>query len=89
MCTHKILWKKVNYMNLTDMRVAFYFTIKAVLDKKRERKAAYLRKQEELTKRCRNCPGASKGAWYCEDCTTGLRLHMLDAEYKDVNNWWK
>ena len=76
-------------MSLRERRLEVALCLKAILNKKMQRKEVYLRKQEELVKRCRTCIGASKGAWYCEDCTIGLRLHYLDAEYSDVNNWWK
>ena len=73
---------------LQEGRKALYFVLCAVLNKKLERKQRYLERQEELVKICRKCPGRFNGPWYCEDCTTGLRLHVLDSEYKDVNNWW-
>ena len=76
-------------MNLDKKRLELCFVLKEVLNKKMQRKQRYLERQEELVKRCRNCSGAKNGPWYCEDCNTGLRLHMLDAEYSDVNNWWK
>ena len=74
---------------LQKKRLELCFALKEVLNKKLIRKESYVRKQEELVKRCKNCPGATKGAWYCEDCTTGLKLHYLDAEYSDINDWWK
>ena len=76
-------------MNLQGARKTLCLTLRAVLDKKLERKKRYLERQEELVKICRKCNGKSNGSWYCEDCTTGLRLHYLDAEFSDVNDWWK
>lgn len=75
-------------MEIIQQRKQLCLALRKVLEKKQKRKQAYLRRQEELVQRCRNCSGAKNGPWYCEDCTTGLKLHMLDAEYSDVNNWW-
>lgn len=56
---------------------------------KNKRRQRYSERQEELLQKCRNCTAVKgKGPWYCEDCTTGIKLHLLDAEYADVVNWW-
>ena len=75
--------------NLKESRKLLVCVLQAVLTKKKNRKDRYLERQEELVKICRKCPGNTKGPWYCEDCTTGRRLQNLDAEYKDINNWWR
>ena len=63
-------------------------TIKSIQE---ERKEAYLRKQEELKKRCIGC--MMKSAERCEDCIIGLRLRWIETEYADVTGFsheiWK
>lgn len=75
--------------NLKESRKLLACALQAVLTKKQYRKKRFSERQEELVKICRKCPGRTNGPWYCEDCTTGIRLHNLDAEYADVNNWWR
>lgn len=59
------------------------------------RKESYEKKRSETSKRCITCrkslypPTPER----CEECTTGRRLRMLEAEYSDVTGWshdkWK
>lgn len=53
------------------------------------RRETYNRKVSELSKRCTEC---RKGAFKpsperCEECTTGRKMRMLEAEYADVTGW--
>ena len=51
------------------------------------RKEQFERKREEILKRCTECRKRSAtppSYERCDDCSTGRRLRMLEAEYRDV-----
>ena len=54
------------------------------------RKEAYERKREELLKICTRCRKQNQFSITferCDSCTTGRKLRMLEAEYRDVVGW--
>lgn len=59
------------------------------------RRETYDRKNEELSKRCEVCRSGrfKPSPERCDECNTGRKVRMLEAEYADVTGWshtkWK